>query len=269
LTIDESGNQDIYILDPDRGNMLKLTDNANIDRWPLWTQDGQRIVFLSVREEGIGIYAKAANGLGKVEKLAGWSEPYLPGPFAWVKDGNTLLSWDLNLSSRQTSISIMQMEGGLTRKPLFEDEKYNYDHPQISPDGRWLAYSSSKSGQNEVYVCSYPDVERDQKMISVSGGYGPLWSTDGQEVFYRNGQSVMACPVETDSILKPGKPRELFRGSYNYELVSSQAILPAWGFHPIEKRFLMIKPSHTSSDRSRIIIVVNWFEELKQRVSVD
>ena len=269
LTIDDSGNQDIYILDPDRGNMLKLTDNANIDRWPLWTQDGQRIVFLSVREEGIGIYAKAANGLGKVEKLAGWSEPYLPGPFAWVKDGNTLLSWDLNLSSRQTSISIMQMEGGLTRKPLFEDEKYNYDHPQISPDGRWLAYSSSKSGQNEVYVCSYPDVERDQKMISVSGGYGPLWSTDGQEVFYRNGQSVMACPVETDSILKPGKPRELFRGSYNYELVSSQAILPAWGFHPIEKRFLMIKPSHTSSDRSRIIIVVNWFEELKQRVSVD
>jgi len=280
LSINEGGNPDIWVLNLDRLTMLKLTFSDALDLWPLWTPDGNRIIFLSTRESQGGIYSKSADGSGNVEKLASWPLPYLPAPFAWSKDGKTLLSWDLDISTSQTIISTMSMEGDPERKPLLEGEG-SFDHPQISPGGRWLAYASSTSGQNEVYVRSYPDVESGgQWMVSTGGGYGPLWSTDGRELYYRNGESVMACSVETDPVFKPGKCKELFQGTYSFGRAGNKGLIPQWDIYPDGDKFLMIKPADAAAAESateekpaavkqpKIIVVTNWFEELKRRAPV-
>ena len=84
----------------------------------------------------------------------------------------------------------------------------------FSPNGRWLAYVSDKSGQNEVYVRPYPG-PGDEFIISVGGGQEPVWSPDGQELYYRRGQQMLAVPVETDPTFVPGTEESLFEGDYD------------------------------------------------------
>ena len=138
----------------------------------------------------------------------------------------------------------------------------------ISPDGRWMAYSSNEFGKGEVYVRPFPDVNSGGRwQVSTSGGTSPLWSPDGRELFYRNGDTTMAVEVETESTFKSGKPQTLFRGFQN----SPYAI---WDIHPDGSRFLMIKEStvDTSTEdtpRPKITVVTNWFEELKERVPAE
>jgi len=266
LSIVTGENSSIWIWDFFRETMTRLTFDEGENAWPLWTPDSKQIVYRSARDHiHYDIKRKAADGAGEVEKLG--SLPNLPGPFAWSKDGEMILSWDLTISPLQTDITTFSFEGDHAQKPLLQS-KYNEDHPQISRDGRWMAYASNESGQNEVYMRRFPEVNKGRWQVSTSGGNGPLWSPDGRELYYRNGDSVIAVSVETEPVFKAGKPRELFRGSYYTENVG-QAALPMWDISPDGKRFLMMKeissPSTGESPR-KINVVVNWFEELKQRV---
>jgi hypothetical protein len=156
------------------------------------------------------------------------------------------------------------MEGDRTPKLLLQ-ENYGELDPQISPDGRWLAYQSDESGpnQNEVYVRPFPDVESGGKwQVSTSGGRNPLWSPDGRTLFYIGPDGAMAVPVETDPTFILGTPKMLFSGPYRDWDISSDG-----------KRFLTLKAKDDdSSDNEtatvaprKINIVVNWFEELNQR----
>jgi hypothetical protein len=136
-------------------------------------------------------------------------------------------------------------------------------HPMISPDGRWIAYVSSKSGTCNVYVQSFPDRGREHP---ISTGYGndPLWSPNGKELFYRDGNKVMAVAVETDPVFDAKKPELLFEaptlgsvgyGSANYDITKDG------------RRFIMIRPK-AQPIPTQIHVVLNWFEELKQRAPV-
>jgi len=160
------------------------------------------------------------------------------------------------------------MEGDRKWRPLLE-QKYNETQPKISPDGQWMAYSSDESGKYEVYVRPFPEVSKGRWQVSTSGGDSPLWLPNGRELFYRNGDSVMAVAVETKPTLSFGASKILFK-SQNLGLNESYG--NPWDIHPDGKRFLMIKPAAstgaapTAAGPRKINIVVNWFEELKQRV---
>jgi eukaryotic-like serine/threonine-protein kinase len=268
LTINTGGNMDIWIWDLVRKKLTRLTDDLGEDGWPLWTPDSQRIIYRS-SNDGMhyAINRKATDGSGEVEKLG--SPPNFPGPFCFIRDGKALLLWEGSLSPQQTDIVMLSIEGGFARKPLLSDGSYFEQHPQISPDGRWLAYASNESGQNEAYVVPFPEVKRSKFMVSINGGNGPLWSPDGREIFYRNGDSVMAVAVETDPIFKPGLPKMLFKGKY-YSKNWGSAILSMWDINPKDKRFLMMKEEASKASAAtgprKINVVLNWFEELKQRV---
>jgi serine/threonine protein kinase len=264
LTFSTGANENIWIWDLVRERMTRLTFDEGENGWPLWSPDSKRIVYRSRDHE---INRRAADGSGEVERFGSLPDQNIPGPFCWSADKKTFLSWDLNLSPLQTDITMISLEGGLVRKPLFQ-EKYNKDHPQISPEGRWLAYASAESGQNEVYVRPFPEVNKGRWQVSMDGGNGPLWSPHGRELFYRNGDSVMAVPVETEPTFKPGKPKVLFRGTYFSDNIG-QGVLPRWDISPDGKRFLMMKESGKASTGEaprKINIVLNWLEELKQRV---
>jgi Tol biopolymer transport system component len=233
---------------------------------PVWSPDGKRITLSSTSYgnyyEKDGVYWKAADGTGGDEVLAltsqlGWF--FIPS--CWSSDGKNLVG----IISYQRSIGMLSMEGDLTLKPLLQED-YQETQPAISPDGHWMAYTSDESRANEIYVRSFPDVNREKRQVSTSGGDSPLWSPDGRELFYLCGNAVMAVSVKTQpSFDIVGTPQVLFRGTY---LGSN------WDISPDGKLFLMIKPPGTSGEESaaeaprKINIVLNWFNELKQKVPV-
>jgi serine/threonine-protein kinase len=265
-------NNDIWIWDLLRKTLTPLTlDGAS--GFPLWTPDSKRIVF-SVDSEEIddGVCWKAADGTGEVEPVG--SAPGLDiFPLSWSGDGKALIlsAYDSSLESRNTwDIGMLLMEGDHKYKPLLSG-KYKECQPQTSPDGRWLAYTSDESGKDEIYVRAFPEVDKGRWPVSTGGGANPLWSPDSRELFYRNGDAVMAVSIKTEPSFTLETPKVLFTGTY----VSHSDLGTAWDISPDGKRFLMIKPPASTAaaptaagPRPKINIVLNWLEELKQRVPV-
>jgi Tol biopolymer transport system component len=260
LSIGTSTNANIWIWDLVREALTRLTFDKSLDVTPLWTRDGKRIFFSSTLGGKYGIWWKASDGTGGVEKLD--LGPAIGNffPSAWSGDGNSLILYQYINS---VDIGSVSMEGEHKWRPLLS-EKYNEAQPQISPDGKWMAYTSDESGRLEVYVRPVPDVDSGgRSQVSIGGGNNPLWSPLGRELFYRNADSFMAVQMETEPAFSPAKPKLLFHGAYL-----------DWDISPDGKRFLMIKtPAPTgaaSADAGprKINIVLNWFEELKARVPV-
>jgi serine/threonine-protein kinase len=130
-----------------------------------------------------------------------------------------------------------------------------------------MAYMSDESGQNEIYVRPFPEVNKGRWQVSTSGGSWPLWSPNGRELFYLSNDSAMAITVETGPTLSFGTPKTLFQSTH---ASSGRTGGSAWDISPDGKRFLMIKEAASTSKEAprKINIVLNWFEELKQRVPV-
>jgi Tol biopolymer transport system component len=263
LGIETAGKRDIWVWNLVHKTLERLTFEGNDNAAPLWTPDDKRIAFNLVET---GIYWKAADGGGKEELLV--SGPSITScPFSWANNGKSMIvmNW-----SNGYDIAMLPMEGDRKYRSLL-NRNYNEAQPQISPDGRWMAYMSNESGQNQIYVRPFPEVESGRWQISMSGGDSPLWSPDGQELFYRSGDAAITAAVKTESAFSLGTSRTLFQGAYvrsvlmmgNYDFVT-------WHIHPDGKRFLMMKEMGSGASGGggprRINIVLNWTEELKQRM---
>jgi serine/threonine-protein kinase len=266
---------DIWVWDLVRKTLTRLTFEGDYNLAPVWSPDSKRIAFYSARGAGgsvQGVYWKAADGTGKDEQLSPISGQgaAIFAPYCWSSDGKVLVGAEIQ-GLQRFNIGMLSMEGDHARKPLLE-ESYSENQPQLSPDGRWIAYTSDESRRNEIYVRSFPDVNKGRWQVSTDGGDSPLWSPDGRELFYRSGDAVMAVSVKTEpSFSIVGTPQVLFLGTYVQE--SSLEGTP-WDISPDGKRFLMMKrPALTAAAPAaegprKINIVLNWTEELKQRVPV-
>jgi serine/threonine protein kinase len=268
LGIAAAGNQDIWIYDLVHKNRTRLTFDEAVDRFPLWSPDGKRIFFMSVHDGKPGIYWKAANGTGTDELLVAGAGGTIY-PRSWSNDGKTLIYVE-NITGTNSDIDAISIEGDHAKKQLLH-EKHMETEPRISPDGRWMAYSCDESGQFQIYVRPYPEVNSGKWQVSTDGGVTPLWSPDGRELFYRSGNEFMAIRVNTEPSFSFETPNLLFQGNY---VIPGVVFLSNWDISPDGKRFLMIKPATaagsetTSMGPRKINIVINWFEELKQRVPV-
>jgi Tol biopolymer transport system component len=206
-------NWDIWILDRVRKTQTRLTFSESTDAFPVWTPDGKRIVFYSERNDEPGLYWKAADGTGEVEKLCSAPQPQLI-PYSWSGDGKGLITNQfIEGGMSNQDIMMLSMEGDRATKPILQD-KFLEIQPKISPDGRWMAYVSNESGKTEVYVRPFPDVNKGRWQVSTDGGDSPIWSPNGRELFYLNGDAVMAVSVDAERELSLGTPELLFRGSY-------------------------------------------------------
>jgi serine/threonine-protein kinase len=266
LDVGTDNKSDIWILDLLRETMTRLTFNESSE-CPIWTPDGKRIAFGSGPLPKTEVYWKAADGTGADERLSSEEQIYQE-PMSWSRDGKTLLITMLSLktNSFRTNIDALPMEGSHNLKPLLQDN-FNETYPKISPDGRWVAYVSDESGKGEIYVRPFPEVNKGKWQVSTSGGDIPLWSPDGRELFYLSYDSVMAVSVETRPTLSFGTPKTLFRLTY---IAGNTYPGMPWDISPDGKRFLMIKevgPTGKPAEAPRKInIVLNWIDELKQRV---
>jgi Tol biopolymer transport system component len=273
--LNTSGRQDIWIWDLIRKNLKQLTSDAAVDNQPLWTSNGKWIVFASNREGDYQIYRRAADGAGK-DELIGSVPRTQVAPAAWSSDEKTLVLIEMKNISKglNTDIGALSLEGD-RRHGLLLKEEFTESQPQISPNGRWMAYTSDKSGLAQINVCPFPEIDGGRWQVSENGGNSPLWSRDGRELFYRNGDAVMVVPVNTEPTFSFETPKILFQK--RYVTASAMAIVGGWtgrDSYPWDigrdGRFLMIKEvepaTATGESPRKINIVLNWFEELKQRV---
>jgi len=138
----------------------------------------------------------------------------------------------------------------------------------FSPDGRLLAYMSNETGRDEIYVVPFSVTgPRGKKQVSVGGGAEPLWAPKGNELFYRNGDQMMAVVIETEPELSVGTPRLLFEGRF-LPVLSGDDPGGSYAISPDGERFLMIKREQDLVP-TEIIVILNWFEELKRLVPTE
>ncbi|MCH6551833.1 MAG: PD40 domain-containing protein [Planctomycetes bacterium] len=204
------GRSDIYVYDLERGRRRRLTrEGFNID--PLWTPDGKRIVFRSRRSESgaQAIYWTPADGSGSAEVLLADAD-MVPG--SWAPGGVMPLT-SIPAASNRRDLWILDLGSGDPPEPVLT-ASYNEGWGAVSPDGQWLAYVSDESGEDEIWVRPFRAAGVAEQ-ISVDGGIEPVWSPDGAELFYRQGDRFLAVDIETEPRIRSGAPRELFRGRYD------------------------------------------------------
>ena len=150
------------------------------------------------------------------------------------------------------------------------DTQFSTAYADVSPDGRWIAYMSNESGEYEIYVRPFPNVEDGRSQISRATGVSPVWSADGHELFFRpfpNSSTMMVVAVETEPTFNPGNPEVLFEAPSRIGGIGRGR---PWDV-ATDGRFLMIKEGAGQQEAEispQIVVVQNWFEELSERVRV-
>jgi serine/threonine-protein kinase len=174
----------------------------------------------------------------------------------WSRDGQFLLS-HTNDPKTRGDIWVQPLRGdsaALVATPANE-----YD-PELSPNNRWLAYISDESGREEVYVRPFPNVDAGKWLISTGGGAAPVWSPTGSELFYMNGTAMMRVTIEAnDSTFRASPPEVLFTGPF-------ETGSPVFDIAPDGTYFVMVE-ADPEAKPTQIHVVLNWLEELKQRVA--
>jgi serine/threonine-protein kinase len=171
---------------------------------------------------------------------------------AFTVQGQTT-GWDIWL----LSLTGERKEGPFLQTPA------NEGNAIFSPDGRWLAYVSDESGRDEVYVRPV-EGSGGKWQISTQGGGEPVWARSGKELFYRDGDKMMAVAVETKPQFTAGKPKLLFEG--HYETSNYTNYLRNYDVSLDSQHFLMVKAGEQVTSATQISIILNWFDELKRRV---
>jgi serine/threonine-protein kinase len=251
----DKGNRDIWIYNWARKSSTRLTYNPVTDNCPIWTPDGKRITFsfaqLSLPPQ---LSWKPADGSVEREQLC--SMEYAQFPTSWSPGGRNLLFTDEHPDTK-LDIWLLPMDDDRHPQSLIKTQ-FNETAAVFSPDGRWIAYQCDESGQMEVYVRPFPGLGSKQK-ISTEGGTEPVWSSDGGELFYRNGDKMMKVAVDTQPELRVSGPELLFEEWYATSRISANYDITSDG-----QRFLMIKGEQTTP--TEIKVVLNWDEEVKRLV---
>jgi hypothetical protein len=247
----------IWLYDLSRETLTRFTFDGNTNSRPVWTPDGKRIAFYSTKDGPLNLYWQLADGSGGLEKLA--TSDFINVPDSFSPDGQLLAFHEANPKSGEDIIVLR-----LTDRKVqpFLRTPFNEADPRFSPDGRWIAYMSDESGRSEIYVQPYPG-PGGKWQISTDGGTEPVWNRNGRELFYRNGNRMMAVEITTQPNFALGNPRVLFEGPY----VLATVPISNYDVSPDGRRFLMVKPTEQAQAApTQINVVLNWFEELKRRV---
>ncbi len=256
VQIASSAGPDLWVLYDIRSETLSRFTFQN-GQFPLWTPDGERITFQSRRLGGRPkLFWKAADGTGIPEQLSEGELPHTA--HSWSPDGK-VLAFSERSPAFNSDILLLPLEG--ERKPqTFLRTPSNETGPVFSPDGRWLAYRSNESGRQEIYVQPFPATGA-KWLISTEGGEEAVWASSG-EIFYRNGDRMMAVEITTEPTFTAGTPKLLFEGSYYSYGPRAEYDVTQDG-----QRFLMVKTGEQKV--TELNVVENWFEELKRLVPTD
>jgi serine/threonine-protein kinase len=260
----------IWIYDLDGHTSIRRLTNAGKNQDPAWTPDGKRIVYRSDREGGEGLFWQAADGSGVAERLTKVDKVAYHAPFDWTPDGK-LLAFYVSRANNDGGIWTLAPDEKREQKPLLDINGKNSRRLSFSKDGRWMAYASNEEGLLNVYVQPFPPTGAKYKINGKGAGDSPLWTPDGRQLIFTSGAGAGGFRLMTvDVQTKPfsfGEPRQL-----PIQFLSGSGNRP-FDITPDGKQLLVMQkpPSSSESDDKpavQINTVLNWFEELKQRVPV-
>ena len=182
---------DIWTFEFRRGILQPLTSAPGRNSDPIWSHDGRRIAYFSTAHEGgPGIFVRAADGTGDAERLT--TGTHIPN--SWSPDGTRLVYSDFGTAAISATspadLGVLTLSGDRRAEKLFATP-FRENNAIISPDGRWLAFESSETGEKDIWVRPFPDLNG-RVRISIAGGVSPVWAKDGSALFYRNGQAIMS-----------------------------------------------------------------------------
>jgi len=262
LDLGIAGGREIWISDLRRGSRDKLTIEGLGSR-ASWTPDGNSVTFSSYPGGTRDIWVKRADGSADSELLIDYDRSLVES--VWTSDGTWLITRTTTAGEDQGDILGWQMETDTAPTPLVATGDTELT-PALSPNGRFLAYTSDRSGLNHVYVRPFPNVEDGRWQISVGRGVEPVWSRDGRELFYRRGSvgDLVAVEVETEGAFRLGEERVLFpAGRYRENRAH-----PQYDVAPDGQRFVMLRPIGMAEETTelRMIQIQNFFTELEQRL---
>jgi Tol biopolymer transport system component len=203
-----ASNTDIWILESGRSVTTRFTFSPADEYWPVWSPDGTRIAYASNPSGRFDLYVKGAAGAQPESVMA--STQVSLGPSDWSMDGRYIACVALG-GPTAWDIWILPTSGGEKPRPLIATSFREWE-PRISPDGRWIAYSSNESGRREVYVQPFPGLGG-KWQVSNQGGHDPEWRRDGKELYFLSPSGVLtAVDVVAGASLELGAPKALFSG---------------------------------------------------------
>ncbi len=262
-----AGDQDIVVYDLERDVMTRLTFGGGQYTSPTWSPDGRYVIFASV---GNGIFQARADGASL--PLALTHSQTFQSPASFTPDGRRLAYVEtLGGVAQLWTVSLTEegdhLKAGAAERFLTSSASDGY--PSFSPDGRWLAYTSTEAGATEVFVRAYPQPASGSGrrwQISTNGGTAPVWSRSGHDLFYQAGDQIMSASYAvTGDTFVPGKPG----------VWSSARVAPgrpnthAWDLAPDGKRVALLTPvdsSDSSKQEHVVVLLQNFFDELRRRV---
>lgn len=197
---------DDWMLDLSREISTRLTSDPSNDNSPLWSPDGTRIVFSTAREGPGEVYRKGASGVDHEETLLKAGTDYR-WPSDWSRDGRFIVYIQQGTKTQLDLWLLPTFGDGQPRKYLASE--FSEFNGRVSPDGRWMAYTSNETGSNEVFVQSFPEPGR-KAQVSKDGGSHPRWRNDGKELFYLGANNkLMAVSVNEGNDFAAGVPAAL------------------------------------------------------------
>jgi len=253
-----NNNRDIWVVDLARGVPSRISFDNAADWSPSWSADGSRLIYTSSRTGNNDIYAKASSGVGN-EQLV-YESSKIEIPVAWSRDGRYMVFSRTKGDAAGNDTWVLQLPD--KKESPFVESPFDKIHARISPDGRWLAYSTNDSGMYQIVVQSFPDPNGGKWQITAEGGVEPKWRRDGGELYYLalDGK-LMAVPVTGDRTFKAGAAVSLFQTPLTvarptpsrdrrYDVTA-------------DGRFIMVTP--VQSAVPPVTVVVNWAAELEKK----
>jgi len=254
VTSPTGANFDIWLYDLKRSTFDRLTSNPGEDIQPVWSPNGRHLALASeIDKKSLGL-AWIPNLKAPPQRLTSGK---LEFPTSWSLDGNQLAYTVVDHNYGNCDVWLLSIDKSKDPTPLLNGPAKE-TAGMISPDGRWIAYVSDVSGRDEVYVQSFPE-SGERIPISTQGGIEPVWRRDGRELFYRNGDKLMAVTLGISPKLTPGVPEVLFEGRFRKTLLVSEAA--NYDVSPDGNSFVMVRQKNLVTP-AVIQVMLNWPEVL-------
>ena len=245
---------DVWIHQVARGTATRFTFGPQANETPVWSRDGREIAYAS-RQAGNTVFVKPSDGSAPEKKVGEKADGHLHLE-SWSPRGDVMALVD---TSGAGGHDIWLLRLADQKFEAFLKTPASERSPAFSPDGRWIAYVTNESGHDEVYVQAFPG-PGGRWQVSVDGGVEPMWAPNGRELFYRNGEKLMAVPIEsTATSIGAGTPALLFEKRY---VLSGEGRY--YDVAPDGQRFVMLKPVATAGDS--LIVVQGFTRELERLV---
>ncbi len=255
---------DIWIKQLPSGPLSRLTFDTRTALRPRWTPDGRSVVYLASPDSALpSVWKKKADGSTPAEQV--WGVPgQAIAEAAFSNDGQWLV-YRAALAGGNGNLYAVRPGRDTASTPLLTSP-FNEMGVALSPDGKWLAYTSNESGRNEIFVRPFPNTAAGRWQVSTTGGAAARWAHSGRELFYEAPSGdMMVVPVMPGPTFTPAAPRRLF--SFGVGLVNSTNV-PLYDLTPNDQQFVMVRLAEINQapGAGQLVVVDNWFEELARKM---